>query len=379
MLFRTLFVAGVLFLWACSADNPMDPEPVPESGVPISLAGNLPEDKEMTRAVGLENKATSFKVWSYKEYASSAVQCVMPCFTVNWTANTAYTTTSNTADWEYVGQAANQEIKYWDFNAKAYRFFGYALGTATSPATPNSVTVGGGLPADAVTLTSTVDASTDAGIEAAPYFTQLWYSDGTAPNRPFGQAVQLRFLKPFARVRFLFFFVDGLNFDRESLKNIKFCPKVNYDVDDTNDQIIPTSGTITVSYPLTGSATTETWTTTNTTGIKQFLIDYYETPDPIPNGFPVNNLPASWPNTPGKWYTVLPALNQGDYIIQVAVVSEELKTAIVPAEYMSWLPGYEYTYKFKITETGGITMDVIQVAINDWSNKKDSEHAVYNW
>ena len=99
----------------------------------------------------------------------------------------------------------------------------------------------------------------------------------------------------------------------------------------------------------------------------------------VPDGYPVEAQPTRLNITTEKWYYVLPAENQGSYTIEVAVMTEEIKTAVVPAEYMSWQPGYEYTYKFKITEGGGITMDIIQVAINDWSNRKSSSHTVYNW
>lgn len=386
-------LAPALFLAACSSSDPVEPNPTPEPEQQkvISFSGRMHDEQAVTRA-GLEEVLTgdkTFQVWGYKNDAYSdgsytSYQAVMPNFTVNWVANTAYTTTSNTNDWEYVGQGATpaqqaeQTIKYWDFGAKAYRFFGYALGTATAPATPNAVTVN--TPSDAVTFTSTVDA---ASVDAAPYFTRLWFSDGNAvtyPDKQFGQPVQLQFMKPFARVRFLFTFVEGLSFGREALKNISFCPTVNEDADDSNDQTIPTSGTVTVTYPLKGSATTEEWSVAASpapTGITKFLIDYYE--EPSPSVTPTDALPTTWPNSPEHWYYVLPAASQSSYTVSVSVITDEIKSAVVPAEYMSWQAGYEYTYKFKITEGGGITIDVIQVAINNWGNRGSSTHTVYNW
>ncbi|MBR1791480.1 MAG: hypothetical protein IJ754_06995, partial [Bacteroidaceae bacterium] len=260
---------------------------------------------------------------------------------------------------------------------------------ATSPATvtvPDGFPTGNSTPtsAETVTFSAPVDASTQATIDAAPYFSRLWFSNGNAatyPDRQFGKPVQLEFLKPFARVRFMFTFVEGLNFGHEKLGHIAFGPSENLDNGDENDVNINTAGTVSVSYPLKGTATTETWSTTNTTGIKLFDIDYYEEPDPadIPHGYPINTQPTSWPNSPQKWYTVLPNSVQGSFTAQVSVVSEEIKSVVIPAEYMQWKAGYEYTYKFKITESGGITMDIIQVAINDWGNKQSSDHTVYNW
>ena len=373
------FLALMILMAACSSDNVPDPT---NDNKAISFVGGLQEEQAVTRAAqGLEDVLTNktFTVWSYKNDGYEApnytsYQTVMPGYTVNWTANTAYTTTSNTNDWEYVAQGTgtNQEIKYWDYDAKAYRFFAYALGNATSHA---AVTAAGPTN-DAVTFTTMVDASS---VDAAPYISRLWFSTNNPadPDHLFGKPVQLQFVKPFARVRFMFTFVEGLSFGREKIFNTRFRPTVNTDEDQTNNQIIATAGTVTVSYPLKGTATTETWTTASTTGINEFDIDYYEPispdPDPDPTATAAFNAKAN------KWYYVLPAQNQGSYTLQVCVVSDEVKTAVVPAEYMNWKAGYEYTYKFKITESGGITMDVIQVAINDWGNRHSSGHTVYNW
>lgn len=389
---------------ACSGSDPMEPTPT-EKQTAISFSGTMPEEQAVTRA-GLEEVLTgdkTFQVWGYKNDAYddattsyTSYQAVMPNFTVNWGANTAYTTTSNTNDWEYVGQGAteqqraDQTIKYWDFSAKAYRFFGYALGNATAdpPTSPAAVTVPGGFPtgnsssssADAVTFSAAVDATSEATIAAAPYFSRLWFSNGNAvtyPDRQFGRPVQLQFVKPFARVRFLFTYPDDASFDRKDVKNIRFYP--------TDNSIIPTAGTVNVSYPLKGSASSaiqEQWSVAATpapTGINAFVIDYYDAPDPIPSGFPVSAQPKDWPNSPQHWYYVLPTPTQSSYTIEAAVVSDEVKTAVVPAEFMSWLPGYQYTYKFKINSSGGIVIEIIQVAINSWGNGGESTHIVYNW
>ena len=401
---KSHIIRGLLaltLLAACSSSDPVEPNPTPEPEQQkvISFSGRMHDEEAVTRAVtGLEDVLTgdkTFQVWGYKNDAATgndytSYQAVMPNFTVNWGANTAYTTTSNTDDWEYVhqgataAQQAEQTIKYWDFGAKAYRFFGYALGNATAaPATsPAEVTVN--TTSDAVTFTSTVDASTDAKIAAAPYFSRLWFSNGNPanyPDRQFGQPVVLQFLKPFARVRFMFTFVEGLNIGHEKLGHIAFGPSLNFDNGDENDVNINTAGTVTVSYPLKGTATTETWSTAPTSGFKKFLIDYYDAPDSgdIPSGVTVDPGLDTWPNRPEKWYTVLPNSAQGSFTAQVSVVSEEIKSVVIPAEYMQWKAGYEYTYKFKITETGGITIDIVQVAINDWGNRQSSDHTVYNW
>lgn len=368
----------LLGLVGCQHDTDV-PEPRHEEDVAISFVGNLSEEENVTRATPLQDSKTSFYVWAYKnvgynesteEYTS--YQSVMPQFLVNWIDNSAYTTTSNTHEWEYVGQAPDQTIKYWDWSAKAYRFFGYT-GDMSALTIDDS-------DASKVSFSFTADASSAASIAAAPYVTDLWFSTGNLaqyPNRQFGRAVQLMFRKPFARVRFQFTFIEGLFFGREKLSHIRFYP--TKPGGSAPAPIIATTGTVGVTYPLTGTGVEETWTMSGTTGIDAFTIDYYDAPLSVPTGYPLGSAATDWPNTPQKWYTVLPAPTQGSFTLEVAVVSEEIKKAVVPAEYMQWKAGFEYTYKFKITESGGITLDVIQVAINDWGNKSSSEHPVYNW
>jgi len=83
-----------------------------------------------------------------------------------------------------------------------------------------------------------------------------------------------------------------------------------------------------------------------------------------------------------KWYVVLPAhaSDQGDYTLSVTINSEaEPRTVVVPQQYMNWQPGFEYTYVFKITDTGGITFDGLEVVkIYPWNTEND-ERKVYNW
>ena len=376
-------LVGLLLLGSCSQKIVEEPEgagrDVPETKTKsIAFSTVLPEQQAFTRSTPLESVGiTTFKVWGYKNMSYNGstgtyddAQTVFPGYTVNWVDGTAQTTTSNTHDWEYEEQGTGQTIKYWDWSSKAYRFFGYTLGTATAPAVPNAVTSAS--TATEYTFTSTVGTSTQAAIDAAPYFSELWFSNDAAND--YGKVVTMNFLKPFARVRFRFMFIDGLTFGREALSKIKFWPTVNADGDPANDRIIANAGTVTVHYPLKGTGTNETWTTSGTTGLQAFTIDWYETtetPDPTQ--------PEVYPNSPEHWYYVLPTSSQGSYTLEVAVVSDEVKTAVVPAEFMTWKPGFEYTYNFKINESGGIVIDIVQVAINDWGNRNYAGHSVYNW
>ena len=101
-----------------------------------------------TRAAGADAAGklnSQFIVWGEKnetdetEATVASGNLVFPNYKVTYTANTAYTSTSNTKDWEYVGlaygaESANvkikgtavttdaQTIKYWDYNATSYTF-----------------------------------------------------------------------------------------------------------------------------------------------------------------------------------------------------------------------------------------------------------------
>lgn len=371
----TFVLLLIAALAACTSNDTVEPEQKS-----ISFEGGMHKEVAQTRAErGLEevldNK--SFNVWAYKNTAVSgdnysAYQNVMLGYVVNYETSTG--SDSNTRNWEYVGKGTNQYIKYWDFSAYAYRFFAYALGNSTAtPATPAATVSVDDTDDSQVTFSSTIDASSEASINAAPYFSELWFS--TDKVNDYGKVVTLRFLKPFARVRFIFNIVEGSAFGREALSRIKFYPSPIGGSTPT----IATAGSVSVTYPLKGTSTTETWSSTATGSIPYFDIDWYTAPNPadIPTGVPADALPATWPNTPENWYYVLPAPTQGTYTVEVAVVSDEVKTANVPAEYMSWKPGFEYTYVFKISE-GGITIDVVQVAVNNWE-ATPIDRPIYNW
>lgn len=360
-----------LLLLSCSTDD-TDPLPTPALGTPITFSGSMAEDQSVTRASGLEESQTTFTVYGYKNKqddastgSNTSYQTVFPGWSVNWTEQSAYTTTSNTSDWEYVG-INDQTIIYWDFGAAAYRFFAYALGSGSSPA---PVTAGSASGSDPITLSTTVNGS---NADAAPYFSHLWFSDNSSTTvNPFGQPVKLEFSKPFARVRFIFTFFEGSSLLRSHLKDISFKPT------DTNKKVC-TGGSVTVSYPLTGTGTSETWhiTNDNNVTIDGFDIDYY---DANASYTPVDSEPTTYDNTPQKWYYVMPQ-NCGAFTLSVKVGSEETpRTATVPAEYMDWKRGYQYTYIFKITESGDVILDVIQVAISQWIIDKEDNRTVYNW
>ena len=252
-----------------------------------------------------------------------------------------------------------QTVKFWDYAALAYRFAAYA------PATSDDVTseVTGASVAERV-LELRLKANAD-DVANTPYFSELWFSTGSTvdyPERLFGRPVQLRFVKPFSRVRFLFTFQEAdAHFDRSDLSDPRFRP--------ADGSTIARKGTFTVRYPLAGiaTATEAQWAMTPVTGgeaVAPAVLDY---------------LSEDW-QTGGQetWYTVLPCQTQGDYELTVNVGTDN-RTAYVPAGLMRWVAGYDYTYVFKITEAGGVQFDLMQLGLRNWNDTEDMSHEIYNW
>ncbi len=366
----TIIVFAVLALISCSAGGEGAPEVAPEpTGTPIAFSAQQQEEKAVTRSTGLESVLTYFKVYGFKNTNStlSEYQQVFPGYTVNWVDNTAHTSTTNSDGWEYVNQQplgeTEQTIKYWDWSAAAYRFFGIAGVTGTNEVTTaykNYLTY------TAYELTYKADAYNEATI---PYYSHLWYSDGSDPVvKPFGQPVQLEFIKPFSKVRFMFIFEDPSQAPTTTLTGKTFCP--------TNGSTIKMTGKVTVSYPITGpeaQAQEKFSATPESGGLPALTEDYYESVDPVEHK-PYLGADGS---VLSKIYTVLPATGQGTYTLTVKV-NDDPKTAIVPAEFMNWLPGYQYTYIFKVHVDGSVVIDSVQSAFTQWvDNEKD--HTIYNW
>lgn len=364
-----------------------DPTPTPtpeepDANVPILFSATQPEEESVTRDVGLEDKnVTAFKVYGFKNMSYEngnygEQQTVFPGYTVKYVVNSANTTTSNTDGWEYVNQQAHDEeeqtIKYWDWSATAYRFFGVAGATGTNVVTGREVTEG------SVTyyeVTYQADAKKE---DEVPYYSHLWFSTGNPevyPQRQFGQPVKLEFIKPLSKVRFMFIFEDPTQSSTTELTEKHFFP--------TDHSSIKTKGNVTVSYPLTGTSLTETFAATGEPeGTTEFKLDYY-TQDQIKketqNGREVVVAPYYGADESHLKvvYTVFPATNQGTYTLHV-YVNGEPKTTIVPAEYMDWKPGYQYTYVFKIHVDGGVSISSVQAAFTEWV-VDEAQHTVHNW
>lgn len=346
-------------LCACSKDPVgLETPAVPESpDTPITFSGDMQDQPSATRSTNLEEHVSGFHVWGYKNMSQGGsgyggLQTVMYGYQVSWMP--AVTSITSTYDWEYVELGNGQTVKYWDMTAAAYRFFAvtgdYVETNSTTATTVSSMASYG---SNYCNISMTADASSAETCAEMPYYSHLWFSTGNLvdyPDKQFGHVVRLEFMQPYAQVRILFTYVNASDEATTVLTDISFKPT------DTGAKI-QRKGRFTVSYPLTGTATEESWSV-STVDAEAALAAITE---------------------PATSYCVLPADQQEAYILS-ATVNGTAKSVVVPAEYMSWQPGYGYTYRFKIMESGsGIVLDGVQMGFKPWSMSGEQNIKIYNW
>lgn len=320
---------------------------------------------------------------------------VFKSYTVEWAANTAGTTQSNTSDWEYVGKThkfttaqtgiTSQTVKFWDYSQAAYDFCAYSVGqgnelinegTATGNkilATPISYTNAG---TAAYTLTGDLAALQKC------YITDM----KTVVKANYNQEVELKFHSMAAKVRMGIYetvpgySVTNVNFYTDDTTPIKATGTSAGLLNNTSATLIGTNafysgGTYTITFPKIGSgnsgeseynkahvAISGTPTTANTQGFgtlnytsgKLGTSSYspsYAGTDPY--------FLAVLPNTSGNVlemrvnYTLVADDGSGE------VINVHGAKAFIPATYTKWLSNYAYTYIFKISDnTNGWTSTV---------------------
>lgn len=137
------FSAAILALASCSNEEFLGDAPANVGGESegINFGTNIGKltraDHTGADAAGL--LGSRFVVEGTKGATSVATTTVFDNYNVIYGANSAGTTASNTADWEYVGQFVHkyagdrnisaQTIKYWDYSQAQYDFIAYSTGT----------------------------------------------------------------------------------------------------------------------------------------------------------------------------------------------------------------------------------------------------------
>lgn len=380
-----IFILMLMAAWliSCSSsqqDDPVLPEPEPTPNPELiaigfgGKSGSWQEDAN-TRAAsnantGLESLYQSFRIWGYKT-TNSTPQTVMDGYIVKYIKNTSGSTTSNTADWEYVGisnpnLSSPQSIKYWDYSAADYRFFAYTPSETTAQAstTNESQTI----------FTFPFEYSENTQATNVPYVSDLWYSDNHTTTEKYGKCVTLTFAPLLAKVRFKFKYPDGTT--EATITDIKF--RDNRFIGNEAAATTPLRGHILTTYQQKGQPSGEiqsettaryiptiTWDTSTeegATGPLILTIPYEEEKDAVHI--------LTDKTLYNKWYYVPPldadkgGFEQGPYTITANINGNETSTT-VPAAYMKWKAGYQYTYVFKITPAN-TSIDFTDLEVEQW-------------
>lgn len=401
-----IYAASALALASCSSDDFLGDNPGNEQNASsaINFGGETGKitranDKKDGEAAGLLDN--NFVVVGFKGEGKTAANhenYAFDHYNVNYVANTANTTESNTANWEYVNQkmevkgaskslaenAKQQTIKYWDRSCATYDFFAFSMGKGytdagtTTYATPTQVKKGE-LATAAYTLTGDVNTLSECYISDMKTVKKADYKK---------DAVKMQFRHLTSKVRIaLFEIVPGY-----VISDVKF-----YDA--AYDAAVATTpseqgtfygtfnkkGTVTVSFPTTGTDN-ETKSdynkahvsfapdaTDGTEAKKEFGIVNYkcQAEDQIAENSTYLSQSAASPSYCGTepyYQKVLPAETNSqpinlriDYKLTATdgsgeVINVKNATATVPAEYAAWKHGYAYTYIFKISQnTNGTT------------------------
>ena len=416
-------MVGVAFTSCMNEEFVGDNSPTTSQETPgaISFEFDVPTATRASGAAAAAKLNNQFIVYAEKNETSfsapSTGNLVFPNYKVTYGANTAYTTTSNTKDWEYVGlsygaEKANikmagtavtgdaQTIKFWDYAATSYTF------TAVS-AKPEDIAAGRVI---INKLTSDDDSKYEKGYtitlaktagspDVYPSLADLYFSDRneitqgtgkdrTAPNA-YGGNVQLTFRNALSQVRVgVYETIPGY-----AVTAIKFY--VTGDAEAT-DGATPTAtsafgaiapnigtnyeGTLTVTYYDETDADTKNHPKLSFTGTpaNDLILGTNMSTLSTSKTLGTSAAAPTWDQVDGSgnglFTPVLPQIGNTtnmkikvDYTLWNSVTGETInitgKTAEVPGKYLAWKPNFKYTYLFKISDNDlyPITFDAVVV------------------
>lgn len=403
---KILFLAAAVTLMASCADESFigDATQSTVEGVndgSIQFGFDL---QNMTRAdqVGATAAATlqsQFVVYGTKHESAEAAtaandEVVFKNYKVEYDANTAGHTTSNTNNWEYVGLtpyastnvspvATSQAIKFWDYGAtNGYTFYGIAskADIIDGKVKVEKITAGAGGSPTVYDKGYTITVKKDATLD------NLYISDRTPVSKSnYGKPVTLTFRNFGTRVRVGFyetipgysvtiknFYVDGdasavvttfgamdvakTNF-AAALQNIKLPSQLGAEESNVltityNDASVPAIE----NQPKVTSTTPEyNYNLELGTGV-------------VGSALATSSATPTWDKTDGAYTTVFPFIETAkpmlvkvDYTLTADDGSGETievtgANVVVPTEYVKWKPNFAYTYIFKIAQdTNGTT------------------------
>ena len=402
---------GILFLFAfvaCTSDEDGNSD----NRLPITFSCS--EDGVTRAEVSLSEFISDFKVYGINGDISGSGNAatftkkntVFPDYQVWHTENLANTTSTNTANWEYVGTvegaygSEEQTIKYWDEKRDGHYFWaigdfskrgGYDYTESTLP-DPHVIEV------ENITQ---VDVQDDS---KCLYFTKPKY----VPKSKYGQPVTLTFLRYCSRIRIGFYedITQSGGDKRYKVVGVDF-----YRVND--DGTFNTNELPTTNVCLRGNFVNEgkvRLTYTNASFKGGDNIDNVTTETvPVENGaskymdfgvlniagtqsgvLPTSSSEALFTTNNGSQYTkVLPYNNTEGLTLQCDILvrnqnesqfTQQNVLASIPAHYTNWQPNQSYTYIFKIVTTpDGAAIILANVEVESWKSDGLIEDEWHNW
>lgn len=405
------FAAALIGLASCTnEDYAGDQSLLENKEQAISFGSGMPAvtRADLTGGDAATKLNNNFVVFGYKTMSDATKQTVFSNYQANYVTNTANTSESNSANWEYVGYKSlttdmsgntgvagntssgnDQTIKYWDYSASNYKFYAYSLGAGKAG---NPVTYANG------SMMSTSDTYTLEGDQdqlASCYISELKTISDPSGSTP--TEVDLRFLSIQSKLQLGFYeTIPGY-----SVKNLKFYDSSTDDASDGTPVLfaasstLPKKGTYTVTFDGEGKPQLA-WAAAASEGTQANVAfsstltsyagkEYLETDETVYLGRASNEAtkteekdvlpyPTGTDLTLKVDYTLLSRDRTGETI--------EVKgaTAIVPAAFAQWKPNYKYTYLFKISDnTNGqigevtglypITLDAVVASEQDGSQE----------
>lgn len=424
---KFILASAILALASC-ADNSYlgEQEEKTGAGGAISFGFDVPTPTRASGADAATALDNQFIVYAEKgditAVAPTAGNLVFPNYQVNWTDNTANTTTSNTNNWEYVGythstnyqnnittlatsggtaekaSSAAQTIKYWDNNASNYVFT--AVSAKKEDIENGRVKIqkneyGTSAYNKGYTITLAKDANSNY-----PTLSNLYFSDRNVIEKGTNgynhNVVQMNFRNALSKVRvgiyetipgyrisaITFYEQDGTTkyTDGASTPTDAFgavCPNhnpskfegtltVTYADNNSgheNQPIVSLSGA-TAATDLVLGTNFSTLTTTGEESNHKYLGETSTTAT-------FDTADGSDTDTEPDYTAVMPQTATSplklkvNYTLYNTVTKETInitgKTAEVPAKYLDWKANYKYTYLFKITDDdlNPITFDAV--------------------
>lgn len=421
-----IFATALAVLASCSSDDFVGESPNGVNGQidgAISFNLNTPavtRAADKTDGAAASDLSNRFIVWGEKNEAGDGTAAgdanlVFKNYKVEYTNNTAYTTTSNTKNWEYVGLTpytqvtpnltATQTIKYWDYAATKYTFT--AVSALDADITSGKVVIGKNTSGTSSDFNKGYDIEVKTGASLDNIFVadrnvidQGTGKDRTATNA-YGGNVTMRFRNFMSKIRFGIY---------ETIPGYKVkITKVYYNSTNSTTNFGVDGKFLTVGD---GSSTHTKFTVTYENPSNKAIVDvksettpvsstYFETAPvaevtgegakpgitvPILSATEIGTTPttATFDKTEtvsspastktGVYTSVLPFTSNNVNIklkIDFQLISGDTgetiniteKTAEIPAAYCQWKSNYAYSYLFKITDNDlyPITFDAVEV------------------